>query len=50
MFIDALQRGSADNYLETIRGLSPESKEQGTLWLQEVEAAVGGLWEEVIGG
>jgi hypothetical protein len=49
-FISAVQQSSANNYLETIRALSPESKEQGTLWLQEVEAAIGGLWEEITDG
>jgi UDP-N-acetylglucosamine/UDP-N-acetylgalactosamine diphosphorylase len=49
-FISAVQQSSANNYLETIRALSPESKEQGTLWLKEVEAAIGGLWEEITDG
>jgi UDP-N-acetylglucosamine/UDP-N-acetylgalactosamine diphosphorylase len=49
-FIAAVQQVNADNYLETVRAISPESKEQGTLWLQDITDAVGGLWGEITNG
>jgi len=49
-FINAVQQIQENNYLETIRAISPESKEQGTLWLQKVADSVINLWGEITDG
>jgi len=49
-FINAVQQTQGTNYLEIIRAVSPDSKEQGTLWLQEVADSVSSLWGEITDG